>query len=301
MILTCPKCATRYFVDDQRLGTSGRTVKCASCGERWTAAAEAALELSAEAGPRVEAAVATGTAETQEIHGDVSRLFRAKVEQQRRTRRIAVATLVWLGLGAGFASLLAAAYVLRVDLVRLAPSAAGAYAAAGIRVNVTGLEFEKIKAEPAPDGSPVVTVTGAVRNVVSEAVAPPPIRVTLVDAKGARLGSTVVRLRTPVVAPGASVAFGATLPDVGARAADVDLSFAPELAPRPARAQPVKTAARRTEAGSSPAPIAKATSAGLRGTVGAPQPGPETAVPLPPDDPLALDTGASGAVSARNG
>src|SRR5437588_11004250 len=40
MILTCPECATSYFVDDSRISPAGRTVKCSSCGARWTALPE---------------------------------------------------------------------------------------------------------------------------------------------------------------------------------------------------------------------------------------------------------------------
>ena len=34
MILTCPDCATSYFVDDSKIPADGRLVKCASCGAR---------------------------------------------------------------------------------------------------------------------------------------------------------------------------------------------------------------------------------------------------------------------------
>src|SRR5579862_782178 len=44
MILTCPECATSYFVDDSRISPAGRTVKCSSCGARWTARPQAAEE-----------------------------------------------------------------------------------------------------------------------------------------------------------------------------------------------------------------------------------------------------------------
>src|SRR5580704_3930601 len=42
MILTCPECATSYFVDDSRIAGAGRTVKCSNCGARWTARPEGA-------------------------------------------------------------------------------------------------------------------------------------------------------------------------------------------------------------------------------------------------------------------
>jgi predicted Zn finger-like uncharacterized protein len=37
MILTCPRCATRYLVDAHQLWTTGRTVQCDACGQRWRA------------------------------------------------------------------------------------------------------------------------------------------------------------------------------------------------------------------------------------------------------------------------
>ena len=37
MILTCPECATSYFVDDLRIPRLGRMVKCTNCSHRWRA------------------------------------------------------------------------------------------------------------------------------------------------------------------------------------------------------------------------------------------------------------------------
>jgi predicted Zn finger-like uncharacterized protein len=48
MILTCPKCATRYFVDDGQLASGPREVECDQCGAIWTASAEGSPETAAE-------------------------------------------------------------------------------------------------------------------------------------------------------------------------------------------------------------------------------------------------------------
>jgi predicted Zn finger-like uncharacterized protein len=37
MILTCPRCATRYLADDTLVWATGRTVQCGGCGQRWRA------------------------------------------------------------------------------------------------------------------------------------------------------------------------------------------------------------------------------------------------------------------------
>lgn len=35
MIISCPACATRYDVDDERFQPAGRSVRCAACGDSW--------------------------------------------------------------------------------------------------------------------------------------------------------------------------------------------------------------------------------------------------------------------------
>ncbi len=49
MILTCPRCASRYFVADGQVGPGGRAVRCAECAESWTA--QPTIEPPTAAGP----------------------------------------------------------------------------------------------------------------------------------------------------------------------------------------------------------------------------------------------------------
>ena len=50
MIITCPSCSARYVVDPVKIGSDGRTVKCAKCGHAWAQPAPTPEELENAAG-----------------------------------------------------------------------------------------------------------------------------------------------------------------------------------------------------------------------------------------------------------
>src|SRR5687768_3856153 len=102
MILTCPECATSYFVDDGKIGAEGRSVRCAGCGNRWTARAQTVLELRStpeegaaafEAAPAVEAPPSAPLAELPAP--ELPKVFRARTEAKRNIRQAAAAGAVW--------------------------------------------------------------------------------------------------------------------------------------------------------------------------------------------------------------
>lgn len=45
MIITCPDCAARYDVDDDRFSPNGRSVRCTACGESWYVPAPELLDV----------------------------------------------------------------------------------------------------------------------------------------------------------------------------------------------------------------------------------------------------------------
>lgn len=300
MILTCPACATSYFAPDDVIGPMGRKVRCQSCGETWKALSEDPLELTAAAPapgftPRPDPKPdfdADADAETQNENlaetpaPELPRAFRARAEHQRRLRRAAAHGVTWAGLASVFVGLLAAGWIFRVDVVEMYPRAASAYAAVGARVNPTGLDFEAVGARALTDDPGVVMVSGALRNVRDREIVAPPVRVALLDAHGAEVGHSIVRIDAAPVLPGKVQGFAVRIGDPGGKAAGVGVDFvltAPEPTAHTASEPAPRPAVRRPQA---------AVEAGLRPAVStvpvAPEGAPVEATPLDTPGPEAL-------------
>ena len=329
MILTCPSCATSYFAPDDAIGANGRTVRCKTCKHTWRATLDEPLELSATMGEepagfgRRDDPATESLAETPAP--ELPKAFRARAEQQRRLRRAATHGVVWAGVASGFAALLGAAWLFRVDVVEMAPRTAAAYAAVGLTVNPTGLDFEAITARPLPNDPGKVLVSGALRNVRDTERIAPPVRVALLDAHGAEIGYAIVRIDAAPVLPGKVQGFAAVIADPGARGQGIDIDFVLEPAsraspahveatPAPAAHPPVNTplraptpAAPVSSHGPAAHTIPVSADLGLRPALspGATVPldmRPVDAVPLAMEDLAApLDSHAPRAVSAGHG
>lgn len=290
MILTCPSCATSYFTPDEAIGAAGRTVRCKSCRHTWRATLDEPLELSQSSMPTEAASFAPREEPESESLAEtpapeLPKAFRARAEQQRRLRRAAAHGVVWAGIASGFAALLASAWLFRVEVVEIAPRAAAAYAAIGLTVNPTGLDFEAVSAKPLPNDPGKVIVSGALRNVRDNERIAPPVRVALLDAHGAEIGHAVIRIDAAPVLPGKVQGFAAVIPDPGARGQGVGVAFVLDEAPARAaaphapaphadtRRPPAAPAPAHAEAPHGPAPAAPA-DGGLRPALspGAPVP-----------------------------
>lgn len=229
MILTCPDCATRYFVDDAKLGGEGRSVRCASCGARWTARAEPVLELVAtpEAGAMaVEPKPAPPAPEPEPLKAPAL-AFRARVAEKKSMRRAAVHGIIWAGMAASVAAALAVGVIFRVDIVKMIPRSASAYAMAGMPVNAVGLVFEDISASPAlQDGHAALVVSGVVRNIQSEPITAPPLHIAVLNKAGAPVGAHIEALADAVVPPGEARHFVIPVLDPPSSADGVEVTFA---------------------------------------------------------------------------
>ena len=241
MILTCPACATSYFVPDDAIGPNGRRVRCKSCGHDWRATLEdEPLELSAAAAEPVAEAAGFGKREeapetlAETPAPELPRAFRAKAEQQRRMRRAATQGAVWAGLAVVFLALVGAAFAFRLSIVQAWPQAAAVYKLVGAPVNLAGLEFEAVGIRLAPYDPGKVIVSGALRNIRDNEVVAPPVRVALINAAGAEVGHRIVRLETAPVLPGKVQGFAVIVSDPERQVASAGFDFVLETAKKQA-------------------------------------------------------------------
>lgn len=253
MILTCPECATSYFVDELRIPRGGRMVKCTNCGARWRAFQDPGEpepsppedDLVVEGPPPespppvAEDAVAAPEPRTRRKPAPPPKPKRSPVLP------IGLGVLAALALGAG------AAIVLRHQIAGAIPATAPVFAAVGLPVNTLGLVIEGVASKPGfQGGRPVLSVTGAIRNVRKDAVGAPPIRVSLLDRNGKVVAGVAAQPLNAKVPPGATRYFALSLLDPPSGAHDLEVAFDPDAevrapsppppaAPPPAEAQPL--------------------------------------------------------------
>ena len=229
MILTCPECATGYFVEDDQIQTKGRSVRCAACGHRWTAHPERPLELVSNG---TDGAIGRDTAQAladdAPLSGDdLPRAFRSRAEEEKRNRQAAITGAIWAAVAIVVAIVLGTAILFRESVVRAWPQTASAYAAVGLPVNPTGLVIQQVQVAPSlEEGHAAYTVTGFIHNVVGRAVIAPPLRISLLNAEGKRVAGQITSFADPRIPAGATRSFRTSIPDPPFSAANLVVDFA---------------------------------------------------------------------------
>ncbi|WP_293381406.1 DUF3426 domain-containing protein [Phenylobacterium sp.] len=231
MILTCPECATSYFVDDSRISPKGRTVKCSNCGARWTALPEGAVAPAPRPTPAPPPRPAPPPPPVvDELVVEGPETFAPPVIERRRPAASAKRpgggkVWIWVASAAVVAVVIAAAILFRDQVVRLMPASRAAYA--GLGVPAASLVIEQVKAETDfQGGRPALSVTGQLRNVRDVATEAPPLRVSLLDRAGKTVAAKVARPLDAAVPAHAVRHFAISIVDPPAQAHDLEVSFA---------------------------------------------------------------------------
>ncbi|WP_343684537.1 MJ0042-type zinc finger domain-containing protein [Asticcacaulis sp.] len=235
MLLTCPKCALSYAIDEAQLGPQGRTVRCASCKTTWHAEKpEEPIELPIE---KAVEKPATGLKEVKAKK--IPSLYRDMIESQKRHKALMAQGVIWGALAATFIVMLGTAFLLRVDLVRAFPRLGGAYAAVGIPVNAAGLDVLDSKLENTLRGGRfVATVTLKVKNIRDEANPVPPVRVDLMDKDSHPLDTTLIPPLGLTLEANETRILTFDIPDPANRVKNIKLAFDMQAAKDLARVRP---------------------------------------------------------------
>lgn len=237
MILTCSSCSTRYYADDAAIGPSGRTVRCAACGFSWFAEPQLELRDAAET-PTPERSKAEPltrerverlrrAAEQPGPAPSAAAKFRAQQAERMKRERARAAVVVWGATGAALAASATGMVALRQDVAELWPRSASAFAALGLDVNVYGLEFYDLTVERAFEGStPILLVSGEVRNIGRDEKMAPPVRLSLRDSNSHEIFDLVNVISDEPIPAGAAAPFQIRVENPPADAVDLEATFA---------------------------------------------------------------------------
>lgn len=247
MILTCPSCSTRYYADDGLIGPNGRSVRCAACGNTWFAEAQLVLESGVGGNPAARPALTRdqvermrrGSAANAPPSSAAAR-FRQQQAERMRKERLRATVLTWGATGAAIAATGAGVVAIRQDVAELWPNSASAFSALGLDVNVYGLEIMDLQVSRDFDGAtPIVVVSGEVRNIGGEDKETPPLRLTLRDEHANPVFEIVQAMSVTSIPAGGAVPFSIRLENPPLNAVDLEASFAaPGEAVLPASALP---------------------------------------------------------------
>ena len=248
MILTCPKCSTRYLTKDDAISSNGRTVRCAKCETTWfvsedearAAAADYAaghqtadpdalaladnerdpiIEVGADNEPLVQEVAGLAAAGSKPIApkpinkgAHVSLRDKADAEKLGARRRI----IFWIwALPMGLLAIAAIlGLIFKQGIVNQNPKAASLYQSLGMTVKKSGLDIEIPIAKTALiEGEPVLVVNSAVKNLTSKTQHLPLIELTLRNGAGEELVQWHVELEQTRLGPKARLEFASQLPN----------------------------------------------------------------------------------------
>lgn len=144
-----------------------------------------------------------------------------------RRERARAAVAVWGATGAALAASATGMVAFRQDVAEVWPRSASAFAALGLDVNVYGLEFYDLAVERAFDGpTPILLVSGEVRNIGRDDKVPPPVRLSLRDTRSNEIFELVNVISESPIAPGGAAPFQIRVENPPTEAVDLEATFA---------------------------------------------------------------------------
>lgn len=263
MILTCPSCSTRYFVNDASMAPEGQAVRCAACGAVWTAKPEIEAELDEPviAAPEVEDDPEPADAPADPLAVVDDGTIAPPPPIPTAPSRGAMVLASWGALCGAVIGLIAAAAMFREDVVSVWPKTASVYGVFGVTPGETALVLnaDSVTARRiVEDGQEILEVRAEAYNPKRKPQPAPLLRVRLKSADGDVVMERLVDPDADMVAADGAAVFTLRLADPPPEAADLEASFADigghAAAPKAPVAGQLATEAGETEAYPADAP-----------------------------------------------
>jgi len=219
MIFTCSNCSTRFYVDSGSFGAAPRKVRCGNCGYTWV---QGPMDNDAEA----SAGVAGGTGLAAAAPAGAERGWDGGGDGVRWG-----ALAGWFVFVFAVGALVFGAYQYRERVVSEWPKAARLYSMVGIEVataSAYGLELrlhEDQVRRGEENGTPVVFISGYVRNTSGMEKDIPPVRLMLLNGSGAVVQELLFEVDTDVLEAGGQAPFEARVADPDPDATEIKLAF----------------------------------------------------------------------------
>ncbi len=224
MILTCPECSTRYFVDDHKIAEPGRAVRCAACSAVW----------------RIHRDLITPDDPPPQIYEDpISVEPDTPAKSPATPKHVKVAheahdghvrhTLALVGACIGaVAGLGVIGVVFRDDVVRMWPQTSRVYAIAGLEAPVPGLVIDArsiIAQRELRENGESLRIAAEITNPTETALPAPSVRVRLRDQDGDLVLNRVEVLDIVEIPANGLAPFTLTYSNIPSGAEDIELTL----------------------------------------------------------------------------
>ncbi len=235
MLIVCPACASEYRINAERVGSSGRSVRCAACRETWFISPDEVVaamfdEMAGATEPEPAApirdpqAAPAGARVAAPPPPRPARKTGKRGKPKRGTRRLSPALAAALTV----AALLPLLLLGRATVVRAMPQTAGLFARVGLPVNLRGIDLVDVAAfqMPADGSNPArLLVEGDIVGVAHGRVAVPSIEVEVRDGEGQPLYRWTVPGPRAALEPGERARFKASLSAPPEKGRQIEVRF----------------------------------------------------------------------------
>jgi len=192
MILSCPKCSTRFLIDPNHLGTTGRNVRCGACGHEWHQDPEqpAARNYAPPAINLDEVVTEPLQRADEDDDGGKKSKKKRKQKKPRARRRLWPRLLAWFLFVFVILAIVAGGYRYRGDIATRWPASVRIYNALGIKITPPKGEHlvvpeGSVRISRSSDGDvPTLIIAGDIENRGTLPQRVSEMRIALVDKAG---------------------------------------------------------------------------------------------------------------------